>query len=168
MHQPVSEIYHIRLNSGEDLISEVQWPETKPGHEDHIVLHNPMKIICVPSGKPGYVSLSLMQWIFTKISSDQQFNIFSRDILTMSRPNPNLKEYYKETVDYFNKRIPQNTTYEDDYTDDELFNQLEKEINAVSKSDRIVEEESEDMDSLRDIVNEFLNSLSANNKGTLH
>ena len=39
------EVYHIRLNSGEDLISEVAWPKPKEGHETHIVLKNPMKIV---------------------------------------------------------------------------------------------------------------------------
>lgn len=159
MHQPVSEIYHVRLNTGEDLISEVVWPETKPGNEAHIVLVNPMKIICVPSNKPGFVTLSLMQWVFTKISSDQEFNIFSRDILTMSKPNPNLKEYYKETLDYFDRR---NTKISDTFFDD-----LEKEIQAVEDSDKAVDE-GEITPELEDLITEFLNSFSSNNKGTLH
>jgi len=159
MHQPVSEIYHIRLNTGEDLISEVVWPETKPGNEAHVVLMNPMKIICVPSSKPGFVTLSLMQWIFTKISEEQEFNIFNRDILTMSNPNPNLKEYYRETVDYFNRRSMQSVS---DYIND-----LEREITAVEASDNGVED-GELSPEIEDIVTEFLNSLSSNNKGTLH
>lgn len=159
MHQPVSEIYHVRLNTGEDLISEVVWPETKPGNEAHIVLVNPMKIICVPSNKPGFVTLSLMQWVFTKISSDQEFNIFSRDILTMSKPNPNLKEYYKETLDYFDRR---NAKISDTFFDD-----LEKEIQAVEDSDKAVDE-GEITPELEDLITEFLNSFSSNNKGTLH
>lgn len=159
MHQPVSEIYHLRLNTGEDLISEVVWPETKPGNEAHVILLNPMKIICIPSNKPGFVTLSLMQWVFTKISEDQEFNIFNRDILTMSNPNPNLKEYYKETVDYFNKRSLQSVV---DYLDN-----LEKEISAVEESDKVIEDGDISPD-LEDIISEFLNSLSSNNKGTLH
>lgn len=163
MHQPVSEIYHIRLNTGEDLISEVFWPKTKEGREQHVVLVNPMKIICLPSTKQGFVSLSLMQWIFSKITSDQQFNIFNRDILTMSNPNDNLKQYYKETVDYFNMK---NTITEEDVISDYL-NNLEREISAVEESDRIVEDDLLNPD-LQDIITEFINSLSSNNKGTLH
>lgn len=160
MHQPVNDIYHIRLNTGEDLISEVIWPETKPGNESHVVLVNPMKIICIPSKKPGFVTLSLMQWIFTKITEDQEFNIFSRDILTMSKPNPNLKEYYYETVDFFNRKTSQSVL---DYLDE-----LEKEIQAVEESDRIVDE-AEAMDSdVEKLITDFLKGISSNNKGTLH
>jgi hypothetical protein len=159
MHQPVTEIYHIRLNTGEDLISEVVWPETKPGNEGHVVLVNPMKIICIPSNKPGFVSLSLMQWIFSKITQEQEFNIFSRDILTMSRPNVNLREYYVETVDYFNKKVSNNIA---EYLDD-----LEKEIQAVETSDKLVDNELVDSD-LEKLITDFLSTLSSNNKGTLH
>lgn len=160
MHQPVSEIYHIRLNTGEDLISQVVWPETKKGHEPHVILHHPMKIVCLPSNKPGFVSLSLMQWIFSKITPEQEFNIFSRDILTMSRPTKNLIEYYKETIDYFN--IKSNKNDVNDY-----LNELEKEIRAVEESDRAVEDININ-DELENLLSEFLSSLSSNNKGTLH
>lgn len=160
MHQPISEIYHVRLSNGEDLISEVIWAETKPGTESHITLVNPMKIICIPSKKPGFVTLSLMQWIFKKITEDQEFNIFSRDILTMSKPNPSLKEYYVETVDYFNGKDQQSALQ---YLDD-----LDKEIQAVQASDKMVEDEEFIDSDLEKLVSEFLLGLSSNNKGTLH
>jgi hypothetical protein len=162
------EIYHIRLNTGEDLISEVSWPETKEGHEARILLHHPMKIICVPSNKPGFVTLSLMQWIFAKISSDQEFNIYSRDILTMSKPADSLREYYKETVDYFAIKNGPETIYEEDTTAEDFLSNLEKEISAIEKSDMAVKEDNEDMDQLRDVIGEFLKSLTSNNRGTLH
>jgi hypothetical protein len=162
------EIYHLRLNTGEDIISEVLWPETKEGHEPHVVLKHPMKIVCIPSGKPGYVSLSLMQWVFTKITSDQEFNVFSRDILTMSKPNESLRGYYIETVDYFSEKFKTDSIYEKDTTSEEFFDELEREIDAVVKSDKEVEKSNEDMDNLRDVIGEFLRSLSSNNRGTLH
>lgn len=161
MHQPISDIYHLRLNSGEDIISEVIFPETKPGREAHVVLLNPMKILCLPSGKTGYVTLSLMQWVLAKISSQQEFNVFSRDILTMSKPNNNLKDYYRETVVYFAAKNAEHNRVEEM---EEYLNELEKEILAVEESDKSVEEDTE----LHDIVTEFLNSLTSNNKGTLH
>lgn len=157
----MNEVYHIRLNTGEDLISEVIWPETKEGHESHVILIHPMKIICLPSGKTGFVTLSLMQWVFTKISSAQEFNIYSRDILTMSRPTTNLIQYYKETIEYFaknNKPTPSIEQYLDD---------LEREIQAVEDSDKMVEE-GELTPELEDLISDFLNSYSSNNKGTLH
>ena len=160
MHQPVSEIYHIRLNTGEDLISEVLWPETKPGTESHITLLNPMKILCMPSNKQGFVTLSLMQWIFKKITDEQEFNIFSRDILTMSKPNSSLKEYYTETVDYFNEKDHRSTMqYDDD---------LDKEIQAVENSDKMIEDEEVIDSDLEKLVSDFLLGLTSNNKGTLH
>ena len=163
----MNEIYHVRLNTGEDLISELSWPETKPGHESHIVLHNPMKIIAVPSPKAGFVQLSLMQWIFNKITSDQQFNVFSRDILTMSKPNQSLIEYYKETVDYFNMKNIVKEEYEEPPTDiEEYIQTLEKELDALEESDKIVQEGKGK--EVEKIVSQFLSSLTSNNRGTLH
>ena len=161
MHQPVSDIYHLRLNTGEDLISEVIFGENEPGKENHIMLLNPMKIICMPTKKKGFISLSLMQWVFSKITSEQKFNVFSRDVLTMSHPNENLKDYYLETVVYFNKK---NGT---DLEDSDYLERLEKELQAVEESDKMVDDDliSED---LQDIISDFINSLSSNNKGTLH
>jgi hypothetical protein len=161
MHQPVSDIYHLRLNTGEDLISEVIFGENEPGKENHIMLLNPMKIICMPTTKKGFISLSLMQWVFSKITSEQKFNVFSRDVLTMSHPNENLKDYYLETVVYFNKK---NGT---DLEDSDYLERLEKELQAVEESDKMVDDDliSED---LQDIISDFINSLSSNNKGTLH
>ena len=155
----MKEIYNIRLNTGEDLISEVIWPETKKGNEPHLMLIHPMKILCLPSNKPGFISLSLMQWVFSKITEEQQFNIYSRDILTMSRPNDSLKEYYKETIHYFNRR---NKNTIEDYLEE-----LEREIEAVEESDKMVEE-GEITPELEDLISDFLNSYSSNNKGTLH
>lgn len=157
----MNEVYHIRLTSGEDLISEVIWPENIPANEPHVILVQPMKILCLPSGKTGFVTLSLMQWVFAKISSAQEFNIYSRDILTMSRPNANLVEYYKETIEYFKKNNKPATAIEQ-YLDD-----LEKEIQAVEDSDKMVEE-GELTPELEDLIAEFFNSYSSNNKGTLH
>lgn len=163
MHQPVSDIYHLRLNTGEDLIAEVIWPQVKKGNESHVTIVRPMKIICLPSKKAGFVTLSLMQWVFTKITEDQEFNIFSRDILTMSKPTDSLVQYYKETIDYFNLRQAEKELSDvDDY-----FDKLEKEIKAVEESDRAIDDNLMDSE-LQDIISEFINSLSSNNKGTLH
>jgi hypothetical protein len=161
MHQPISDIYHLRLNTGEDLISEVIFGENEPGKENYVLLLNPMKIICVPTSKKGFISLSLMQWVFSKITSEQKFNVFNRDILTISHPNENLKDYYLETVVYFNKK---NGT---DLEDTDYLENLEKELQAVEESDKMVDDDliSED---LQDIISDFINSLSSNNKGTLH
>lgn len=164
MHQPISDIYHLRLNTGEDLISEVIFGEPEPGKEHHVLLLNPMKIICMPTTKKGFISLSLMQWVFSKITSEQKFNVFNRDILTMSNPNENLKDYYLETVVYFNKK---NNIIEAELEDTDYLERLEKELQAVEESDKMVDDDliSED---LQDIISEFFNSYSSNNKGTLH
>lgn len=163
MHQPVQDIYHLRLITGEDLIAEVLWPEAKKGSESHVVLIKPMKIICLPSKKAGFVTLSLMQWVFTKITEEQEFNIYSRDILTMSRPTDSLMQYYRETIDYFELRQSEKQLSDVD----EYFDKLEKEIRAVEESDKAIEDNIMDSD-LQDIISEFLDSLSSNNKGTLH
>jgi hypothetical protein len=105
-----------------------------------------------------------MQWVFSKITSEQKFNVFSRDVLTMSHPNENLKDYYLETVVYFNKK---NNIIDTDLEDSDYLERLEKELQAVEESDKMVDDDliSED---LQDIISDFINSLSSNNKGTLH
>lgn len=162
----MNDIYHVRLNTGEDLITELSWPETKPGHETHVILHNPMKIIAIRSSKAGFVQLSLMQWIFSKITSDQQFNVYSRDILTMSKPNSTLVDYYKETVEYFDKKNI--TKYEVDSTVEDYLNELENELDAMEESDKIIDEGQSIGEDIEKMVSDFLSSLSSNNKGTLH
>ena len=153
-----NDIYHVRLNTGEDLISEVFFPESDS--DPYLMLVNPMKIICLPSKKQGFVTLSLMQWIFTKITEVQEFPIHNKDVLTISVPNSNLKEYYAETVDFFGNKT------KDDALD--YLEELEKEIEAVETSDKIVDEGSDMSPELEKIISEYLSNLSSNNKGTLH
>ena len=101
-----------------------------------------------------------MQWIFTKITEVQEFPIHNKDVLTISVPNSNLKEYYAETVDFFGNKT------KDDVLD--YLEELEREIEAVETSDKIVDEGSDMSPELEKIISEYLSNLSSNNKGTLH
>jgi hypothetical protein len=78
----------------------------------------------------------------------------------MSSPTETLREYYAETVIYFNDNRTRNPV-------EEYLDNLEKEIQAVEDSDKIVEE-GELTPELEDLISEFLSSYSSNNKGTLH
>lgn len=109
-------VYFLRLNTGEDIISEIEETETS------YVLLNPCKVVYLTSAKPGYLSISLMQWVFSRICEDQNFEISKRDVMFKSFPNINFVEHYHESVEHFaktetNKKIK----FEESFYDNESF-----------------------------------------------
>lgn len=102
-----SDIRFIRLNTGEDLIAQVN--DVSNGR---IFMSNPLKVLYTPSLNTGYLSISLMQWIFTRISSKQDFDMDVSHIIVMVEPDKKLQEHYKESVSTFVNTIE--VTGEDD------------------------------------------------------
>jgi hypothetical protein len=73
-------------------------------------------------GSSPFMSISLMQWVFTKISNKQEFKIEERDVLFAVEPTDSLVEYYYETVDHFinmketqEREIEFDSEFEDEY-----------------------------------------------------
>lgn len=91
-----NEIYFIRLNNGEDIVAEVV--DISNGK---MKINNPLKIMYTPSMNTGFLSISLMQWVFTKISTNQTFDIDSHNILIMTESDKKLKEHYMESLNTF-------------------------------------------------------------------
>lgn len=141
----------IRLNTGEDLISEVA--EVKSGDDWYFTLYNPLKIVYTMGSKPGILSVAMMQWVFPKVVSEQVFNIYPNDVITMANANENFVDYYWDCVDHF-ERI------------------REKQSKNIEFADRPISqyEEIEDEDFGLDQLKDILDSLqgNANNKGRLH
>ena len=140
---PVSEVKFMRLENGEDIISEIVI------YDDVILLLHPLKLLYTTSDKPGYLAISLMQWVFTKITEDQTFEMPKSAVLLYSEPTDSLKEYYWKTVNYFvskttehGKRIDFQATpsgEEDDFTTTEgedALEMLEKLLGGFTKPDK--------------------------------
>lgn len=109
------DIRFIRLTNGEDIVAEVL--DIANGR---IVIDSPLKILYTPSSNKGYLSISLMQWIFTRISKQQKFDMDMVNVLIISEPEQTLIEHYNESMDTFN-----NKNDEDEEEDDIDFNTLE-------------------------------------------
>ena len=135
-------VQFVRLNTGEDLVSEVS--EIENDDNRYYILHNPMKIIYQMNVKGGGLTISLMQWVFARICEDQDFIVYSNDVVTMNKTTDSMESYYWETVEHF----------------DGIKDSLAKKTSF----DNNVKDESEFMSEL----NELLSSFSTLNKKNLH
>lgn len=162
MHQSVEPLYDIkfvRLSTGEDLITEVI--EMKKDEDMYYVFRNPLKILYLSSGRSssGSLSISLMQWVFYRISEDQNFMIYPTDVVTMGNPSSSMLEYYLNSVEHFEElRQEYNKTIE-----------YEKQKKDYIKSS-IEEEVTEEGEGI-DILQEFLDRIKKAKRsdgGTLH
>jgi hypothetical protein len=97
-------VMFIRLVTGEDLISEVSEYEEVSSSKDstdnqqYYILHNPMKVLYLQGVKSGFVSISLMQWVFGRVCQDQTFDLSVSDILTTGYPSEKMHNYYWNAV----------------------------------------------------------------------
>ena len=136
----------VRLSTGEDLISQIV--EVRKEEEDsYYILINPLKIVYITGTKPGILSISLMHWVFHRVCSEQEFTIYPSDVITMSKPNDSLLEYYQESLEHFaemREKLEKNTQFssseEETYKDvdeNDLLDEL-KELIANTSSKRIL------------------------------
>lgn len=86
-----------RLVTGEDIVSEYEV------QEDHYVLINPCKIVYLTSSKPGFLSISLMQWVFSKLCEEQIFDLPKNQVLIKSSVSESMIDHYFNSVEHFNK-----------------------------------------------------------------
>ena len=114
------DIQFLRLKNGEDLITEVQ--ET----DGSLVLINPCKILYLKGKKSGFLSISLMQWVFSRISADQIFEIDKNEVLFKTLPDDGMIIHYFNSVEHFlEKESNSNIEYDDPTIDDSYEDNLE-------------------------------------------
>jgi hypothetical protein len=129
-------IKFIRLVTGEDIVSEVS--DISNGK---MYINNPLKVVYTPSMNTGFLSISLMQWVFTRISKNQNFDMDLHNILIMTDADDHLVEHYKESLLTFSKKGNDDDT----------------EYDTIEEQDGI------------DMLNSLLDKIkSKNNKGKLH
>lgn len=114
------DIQFLRLKNGEDLITEVQETDVS------LVLINPCKILYLKGKKSGFLSISLMQWVFSRISADQIFEIDKNEVLFKTLPDDGMIVHYYNSVEHFlEKESVDNIEYDDPTIDDSYEDNLE-------------------------------------------
>jgi type I restriction-modification system DNA methylase subunit len=106
----------VRLVTGEDLITDIIWTE-----DNNAIFINPMKIVYLIGDDPGVLKLTLVQWVFSRISESQEFMVNGDDILTMAPISEELMKYYNETMN--TKEITVETpksNFDDDFDEADL------------------------------------------------
>lgn len=88
-----------RLVTGEDIVSEYELSEDGQFYR----LYNPCKVVYLSSSKPGFLSISLMQWIFSKLCDEQIFDMPKNQVLIKAVVNESMVDHYFQSVEYFNK-----------------------------------------------------------------
>jgi hypothetical protein len=137
MHQPTdipTKVKFVRLNTGEDLVTEIAFiKEGEAGN--YYVFMNPLKIIYSLNQKPGYLSVSLMQWIFPKICDKQEFVIYPNDVMTIAPPSDNMLTYYYASLERMNEVQFHYGEDDGEYDEDEIPSEdiSEEDLNYVNK-----------------------------------
>lgn len=130
-HRKYEEIMFIRLQTGEDIISEVT--EVKKNDEvPYYILSNPLKIVYM-TGNRNSMNITLMQWVFNRVVENQEFMIYPNDVITMAIPTEGLQDYYWDTIDHYNRK-------------------MEYDKSKIEEAEQISEEE------MLDAVKEYLNT----------
>ena len=131
-------VQFVRLNTGEDLVSEVS--EIENDDNKFYVLHNPMKIVYQMNMKGGGLTISLMQWVFARICEDQNFMLYPNDVVTMNKPSDGLEDYYWETVEHFTKmkdNLAKKTSFDNDVKDEsDYLGELQEILSTFSSMNK--------------------------------
>lgn len=106
MHQPVELpdeplIRFVRMKTGDDLLTELV--QMKVNDQDCYLFVNPLKIVYVDGDKPGSLLLSLIEWVFPRISPKQQFQIYPEDVITVAEIGNEVTDYYFEALHKLDK-----------------------------------------------------------------
>lgn len=128
-------VQFVRLNTGEDLIAEVT--QVQNDDNTHYVLHNPMKVVYQIGGARASLTVSLMQWVFSRICANQDFIIYPTDILTMNKTTDDMEDYYWESVDHFTRskeKLEKNTVFDDAVEEqNDLLSEIQNLIKTTDK-----------------------------------
>lgn len=139
-----STVAFIRLNTGEDLISEMIYVEKDSIEDAHIILLNPLKVLyMMHPANPVKMAVSLTPWIATTIvsDSDQEFKIYESDILVTGIPSDGMLTYYNGYFAFAEQTTSRKKEYntsdeealvEEDLSDQEGIIMLEKLLSSRS------------------------------------
>jgi len=143
----MNDVMFVRLNNGEDLVT--QFTTFESDDESYYSITEPMKILYT-TNENGYLSITLMQWVFNRISSRQSFNISPSDVLVISEASEGMTKYYWDCIDHYknNKNIA--------------------ELSSEDEQDDVFDEPTTEEEAMK-IINEFLGgTLGKKDKRNLH
>jgi len=139
-NQPQHNIKIIRLQNGEDLISDCVMSE-----DDYLVqLNNPMTLLFKRSAK-GTVMM-MVPWLPLEVICDNIATITQDDILTFAEPKEDLIEYYGNMVEIAMESISNNDSVLANIKEelhimrDEALAELEPDIEEDAKIRNIIDE----------------------------
>ena len=116
-----STVKFVRLTTGEDIIAEVLYFEDDK--VKYYVLNNPFKVVYMTGNKPGILSISLMQWVFWRITNTQSFTVYPNDVITVADTTDSMEEYYWSSVEHFNEykeKLSKQTEFNDNSFESEI------------------------------------------------
>jgi hypothetical protein len=128
------DILFVRLNRGDDIISEVTLNE----EEDTILLHNPLKVVYATIPNSGVMSVNLIPWTFSRLVDTNDFVIFTDHVLTMTKASNQITEYYKKSLTVFADLQAQAKTMQDAYEADDA-GLFEDEFEEFSEAETVEE-----------------------------
>ena len=90
-------IKFVRLNNGDDIISEVMEIEDDKGIL--YTLFRPLKVVYVPAEREGYVAIAFTPWVFSSLCDNHEFFIHAEDVLIVTDASEKMNTYYWNSVD---------------------------------------------------------------------
>jgi hypothetical protein len=148
--QPTHNIKILRLQNGEDLISDCVMSE-----DDYLVqLNNPMTLIFKRTMK-GTVMM-MLPWLPIEVISDNIATITQDDILTFADPKDDLIEYYGNMVEQAAEAVAKN---------DVVLNTLKEELQYM-RDEALEELEPDPQEGIK--LKNILNELDAQRRKKLH
>jgi hypothetical protein len=140
----------LRLNTGEDIIAYTLHVKKDDFEDEHYLVDMPLKIVySTNEDRNMLLSISLMQWVFTKISDNEEFKLSAKDVLLCSNASSHMTDFYyetiheielmKEKVDEMKKKFPSNEVDESmDYMDENEGLEMLQDLLEMTKNKKIL------------------------------
>lgn len=139
-----SNVKFVRMTTGEDLIAEVI-----QDNDEKCIMINPLKIVYLLGERPGSMMLSLIEWIFPRICSKQEFEIFTSDIITIAEPSNDIVHYYLNSLSKL----------------DDVDFKFDKDYDSISKLRSIIQKEKDnEKNEEMEFYNQVMESLKPNKR----
>ena len=124
----------VRLNTGEDLVCELTEVNDEEDCTLYYYIHNPIKLVYVPSPNPSMYGVAMTQWVSQTICHEQVFTLNGDSIVTVSNVTDYITRMYYKAVSHYNHMAPQDHGADPNDDDEELEQALE-EMEAMSMID---------------------------------
>ena len=134
----------LKLANGEDIICEVDYEQYDPKvslSQRVFEIQNPLLMVCTREERPEGMreGLSLSRWV-QPFTEQKYFSIPATTVITSAEASPGLAKYYENVLrrmehdmGYNEETITNNEKALDDYTNDEIYDELFEEEESPSK-----------------------------------